>query len=80
VIAIIYSSESLRLNYKCSNKINAILCHNRKATQVISVKAKYKTLYSKKLTIAKALYNNNKNFNKIRTFKIRMKIFLMRWM
>ena len=80
MIAIIYSSESPRLNYKCSNKINAILCHNRRATQVILVKAKYKTLYSKTLTIAKALYNNNKDFNKIWTFKIRMKIFQMGWM
>ena len=80
MIAIIYSSESPRLNYKCSNKINAILSHNRRATQVILVKAKYKTQYSKKLTIAKALYNNNKDFIKIPKFKIRMKILQMGWM
>jgi ribosomal RNA-processing protein 9 len=34
----------------------------------------------KTLTIAKAKFNNNKDFNKIRTFKIRMKISQMRWM
>ena len=79
MIAIIYSSESLRLNYKCSNKINAFLCNNRRATQVILVKAKYKTIYKKTLISAKALYNNNKDFKKIWTFKIRMKILRMGW-
>ena len=73
VIAIIYSSLYWRLNYKCSNNNNVLPSNNWWATLAFIAKAKNKIIYSKISNfVTTQYYNNNKDFKRTRTAKIRI--------